>query len=106
MRRNYQRKLSEKLSVKIISENYDLVYQSHRKVEIYRDTGVSNNVYSKTRIFDKYVIFNCPQTSNLESERKGLLLNLLILNISSFEIRIETCFEMLKSSEHETLLIL
>ena len=24
-----------------MSENYQLVYQSHRKVEIYRDTGVS-----------------------------------------------------------------
>ena len=39
-----------KLSVKIMSENYymsenyDLVYQGHRKVEIYRDTGVSKNM--------------------------------------------------------------
>ena len=39
MRRNYYRKLS----VKIITKNYDLVYQSRRKVEIYRDTGVSKN---------------------------------------------------------------
>ena len=26
-----------------MSENYDLVYQSRRKVEIYRDTGLSKN---------------------------------------------------------------
>ena len=40
MSRNYE----EKLSAKIISENYDLVYQLRRKVEIYRDTGVSKKV--------------------------------------------------------------
>ena len=39
MRRNYYRKFS----VKIMSENYDLVYQSRRKCEIYRDTGISKN---------------------------------------------------------------
>ena len=33
------------LSVGIMSGNYDLVYQSHRKVEIYRDTGVSKNSF-------------------------------------------------------------
>ena len=27
-----------------MSENYDIVYQSRRKVEIYRDTGVSKNI--------------------------------------------------------------
>ena len=32
--------------MKIIRKNYDLVYQSRRKVEIYRDTGVSKNIYS------------------------------------------------------------
>ena len=26
-----------------MSENYDLVYQSRRKCEIYRDTGISKN---------------------------------------------------------------
>ena len=41
MRRNYFRKLR----LKIITENYDLVYQSCRKVEIYRDTGVSKKGY-------------------------------------------------------------
>ena len=35
MRRNYYRK--------IISENYDLVYQSRRKCVIYRDNGISKN---------------------------------------------------------------
>ena len=39
MRRNYYRKLSGE----IITENYQLVYQSRRKCEIYRDTGVSKN---------------------------------------------------------------
>ena len=34
------------LSVGIIRENYHLVYQSRRKVEIYRDTGVSKNIIS------------------------------------------------------------
>ena len=46
-----------KLSVKIIRENYlrklSLVYQWHRKVEIYRDTGVSKktrwNILKKER---------------------------------------------------------
>jgi hypothetical protein len=47
MRRNYFRKLSPK----IMSENYDLVYQSRRKVEIYRDTGVSKNT-----LFDKIIV--------------------------------------------------
>ena len=28
-----------------MSENYQLVNQSRRKVEIYRDTGVSKNAY-------------------------------------------------------------
>ena len=51
MRRNYHRKLSQKLSVKIISENYDLVYQSRRKVEIYRDTGVSKNRLYKGHMY-------------------------------------------------------
>ena len=39
MRRNYFRKFSPK----IMSENYQLVYQSRRKCEIYRDTDVSKN---------------------------------------------------------------
>ena len=39
MRRNYCRKLSGE----IITENYQLVYQSWGKCEIYRDTGVSKN---------------------------------------------------------------
>ena len=30
-----------------MSENYQLVYQSRRKCEIYRDTGVSKNYKSK-----------------------------------------------------------
>ena len=37
---NYYRKLS----VEIITENYQLVYQSRGKCEIYRDTGVSKKV--------------------------------------------------------------
>ena len=32
------------LSLRIMSLNYDLVYQWHRKVEIYRDTGVWWNI--------------------------------------------------------------
>ena len=32
-----------KLLPKIMSANYDLVYRSRRKCEIYRDTGVSKN---------------------------------------------------------------
>jgi hypothetical protein len=39
MSRNYYRKLS----AEIIIENYELVYQSRGKCEIYRDTGVSKN---------------------------------------------------------------
>ena len=34
-------KLLKKISAEIITENYELVYQSRRKCEIYRDTGVS-----------------------------------------------------------------
>ena len=34
-------KLSQKLSAEIFTENYELVYQSRRKCEIYRDTGVT-----------------------------------------------------------------
>ena len=41
MRKNYYRKLS----VKIMSENNQLVYQSRRKCEIYRDSGISKNLY-------------------------------------------------------------
>jgi hypothetical protein len=37
MRRNYYRKLSGE----IITENYQIVYQSRGKCEIYRDTGIS-----------------------------------------------------------------
>ena len=33
--------LSQKLSAEIITENYRIVFQSRRKCEIYRDTGVS-----------------------------------------------------------------
>ena len=47
MSRNYEKKLS----AKIISENYDLVYQRRRKVEIYRDTGVSKNIYGRITTF-------------------------------------------------------
>ena len=33
------------------SENYDLEYQSRRKVEIYRDTGVSKKISKEKLIF-------------------------------------------------------
>ena len=46
-RRNYFRKLSPK----IMSENYQLVYQWRRKVEIYRETGVSKNTHSLRYLF-------------------------------------------------------
>ena len=39
MSRNYE----EKLLQEIITGNYELVYQSRGKSEIYRDTGVSKN---------------------------------------------------------------
>ena len=39
MSRNYE----EKLLKEIITGNYELVYQSRGKCEIYRDTGVSKN---------------------------------------------------------------
>ena len=39
MSRNYE----EKLLQEIITGNYELVYQSRGKCEIYRDTGVSKN---------------------------------------------------------------
>ena len=44
MNRNYYRKLW----VEIIIENYQLVYQSRGKWEIYRDTGVSKNHMNDT----------------------------------------------------------
>ena len=44
MRRNYFR---------IMSENYQLVYQSRRKCEIYRDTGVSKNKNSCSYLYTK-----------------------------------------------------
>ena len=40
MSRNYEEKLLQELS----QENYELVYQSRGKCEIYRDTGVSKNI--------------------------------------------------------------
>jgi hypothetical protein len=40
-------KLLQKLSAEIITENYELVYQSRGKCEIYRETGVSKNIYSR-----------------------------------------------------------
>ena len=48
MRENYEWKLLQgnyewKLSAEIITGNYQLVYQSRRKCEIYRDTDVSKN---------------------------------------------------------------
>ena len=50
MRKNHYRKLS----VKIMSENYQLVYQSCGKCEIYRDTGISKN----TNFKDDFVLKN------------------------------------------------
>ena len=59
MRRNYFRKLSpkiitenyyRKLLPKIMSENCQLVYQSRRKCEIYRDTGVSKIVANREEL--------------------------------------------------------
>ena len=40
-------KILQKLSVEIIRKNYELVYQSRGKWEIYRDTGVSKNTNFK-----------------------------------------------------------
>ena len=39
MSRNFE----EKLLQKIITGNYEIVYQSRGKCEIYRDTGISKN---------------------------------------------------------------
>ena len=39
-----------KLRLKIIRENYNLVYQWRRKVEIYRDSGVSKN-FAQIKVF-------------------------------------------------------
>ena len=36
--------LLQKVSAEIITENYELEYQSCGKCEIYRDTGVSKNI--------------------------------------------------------------
>jgi hypothetical protein len=47
-----------------MSENYDLVYQSRRKVEIYRDTGVSKNV--KNQIFPKKILISICKWENLQ----------------------------------------
>ena len=51
MSRNYYRKLSaeiitENYQQKLLQKNYELVYQSRGKCEIYRDTGVSKNKQS------------------------------------------------------------
>ena len=43
MSRNYE----EKLLQEIITENYELVYQSSGKCEIYRDTGISKREVEK-----------------------------------------------------------
>ena len=47
MSENYLGIITENYEWELSSENYDLVYNitwiSHGKVEIYRDTGVSNN---------------------------------------------------------------
>ena len=53
MRRNYFRKLSPK----IMGKNYLLVYQSRRKCEIYRDTGVSKNRNSIDTLKTSYYFF-------------------------------------------------
>ena len=52
LRRNYFRKLSPK----IMSENYQIVYHSRRKCEIYRDTGVSKN----REYYNVYYSFTTP----------------------------------------------
>ena len=49
MSRNYYRKLS----AEIITENYELVYQSRGKCDIYWDTGVSKNIYHVLNYFHK-----------------------------------------------------
>ena len=46
MSRNY----GEKLLQEIITEQYELVYQSRRKCEIYRDTGVSSTSHKKNSV--------------------------------------------------------
>ena len=51
-------KMLQKISAEIIRENYELVYQSRGKCEIYRDTGVSKKtLYVVTPLsisLDKY----------------------------------------------------
>ena len=44
-------KLIQKLSAEIITGNYELVYQSREKCEIYRDTGVSKNLDNNAATF-------------------------------------------------------
>ena len=44
-----------------MSENYQLVYQSRRKCEIYRDTGVSKNVI--TEFYEPNLICNIVKKS-------------------------------------------
>ena len=41
--KNYYKNYQQKLLQKINTKNYELVYQSRGKCEIYRDTGVSKN---------------------------------------------------------------
>ena len=53
MSRNYE----EKLLQKIITGNYELVYQSRGKCEIHRDTGVSKNGNKNKDISKDYIFF-------------------------------------------------
>ena len=77
MRRNYYRKLWGE----IITENYDLVYQSRGKCEIYRDTGVSKNMQDLNRQCLAFIEF------------KNILIFRIITNIKNFALtRLERPF--------------
>ena len=71
MRRNYYRKFSGE----IITENYQLVYQSRGKCEIYRDTGVFKN--TSLNVKKCCVFISRPNLFKLQSKQSYLKICLL-----------------------------
>ena len=56
-KKKYYKNYEQKLLQKIITGNYELVYQSRGKCEIHRDTGVSKNGNKNKDISKDYIFF-------------------------------------------------
>jgi hypothetical protein len=81
-----------------ITENYELVYQSRRKCEIYRDTGVSKNIH-------EYKLLKILREKKLCTVKLQFLLSQsFVLLLDSWQITDATVFPFLFSFESDLLL--